>query len=290
MFVEFAQFPAFSLTCVGIVGLIIGSFLNVVIVRFPKMLQMQWRLDAQTYLHDNNELLVNPPHVPYNLLFPPSHCTHCDTPIYILDNIPVLGFLMLKGRCRSCQEPISWRYPLVELLTAFVSVITIYKLGFNWLGIAGLIFTWALIALSFIDIDSHLLPDDIILPFLWGGLLINLQHGFTNIQSALIGAMGAYLFLWSVFWTFRIFTHKEGMGYGDFKFFAMLGAWLGFQKLPMIILIASTIGTIVGIGLILVKHRNKQAPIPFGPFLAIAGWLGLLWGDILSFFPNLTHL
>jgi leader peptidase (prepilin peptidase)/N-methyltransferase len=200
----------------------------------------------------------------------------------MIDNIPVLSFLFLKGQCRHCHTPISWRYPLTEIATALLSLLVAYRFGFSGQTLAALILTWSLIALCLIDYAEQILPDDITLPVLWLGLILNSQALFTSLQSALFGAVVGYLFLWSVYWLFKLVTHKEGMGYGDFKLLAMLGAWLGWQALPMIILLSSVVGVIVGLSMIGFKRLSREQPMPFGPYLAMAGWLSLMWGDKLS--------
>lgn len=252
---------------IGLLGLLVGSFLNVVIVRLPRML-----LSAE----ESSPILA------LNLLSPPSHCPHCLHPIRWFDNIPLLSFLWLKGRCRHCVQPISIRYPLVELLSALLSILV--GVSFGMLPITGvaLLLVWALIALTFIDLEYTLLPDHITLPFIWLGLLINIFEAFTTPTSAILGAITGYLVLWVVYWVFKWVTHKEGIGFGDFKLLAMLGAWLGWQALPLIILLSSLLGTLIGLYLICVGGKTKNTPIPFGPFLAIAGYIALLWGPVIN--------
>lgn len=262
---------------VGIFGLIVGSFLNVVIYRLPIMLQREWaqqcaELSGQPI--ESQEI--------FNLSVPRSRCPHCGHLITALENIPILSYLFLLGRCRGCREKISLRYPTVELLTALLSVFVAWHFGFTWQLAAALIFTWAILAASVIDLDHFLLPDNITLPLLWLGLFSNLFHLYTDLPSAVIGAMIGYLSLWSVYWGFKLLTGKDGMGAGDFKMTAMLGAWLGWQLLLQIILVASLLGSIVGIGLILFGKHDKNVPIPFGPYLAFAGWVNLLWGEPLK--------
>jgi leader peptidase (prepilin peptidase)/N-methyltransferase len=244
----------------GILGLLIGSFLNVVIVRIPRMMDLPEE----------------------NLIFPASHCLACQTPIAWFHNIPIFSFLWLKGRCHHCDQKISLRYPLVELLTLVLSVIVAMRFGFTVTTIGGLLLTWALIALAFIDGEHTILPDTITLPFLWLGLLFNTTEIFATPTNAIIGASAGYFSLFIVFWIFKWITKKEGLGYGDFKLLAMLGAWLGWQALPMIILVSSLLGSIVGISLIVLHKQDKNVPIPFGPFLAIAGFASLLWGTQLN--------
>lgn len=249
-----------------------GSFLNLVIIRLPRMLYNTWQQEAER----GGKLSA------YNLFIPRSHCVHCKHTIAWFDNIPLLGFLWLRGHCRYCHHNISLRYPFIELLTALLSIGVAIRFGLSPLTLAALSLTWALIALTFIDIDHTLLPDNITLPFLWLGLFVNLFTVFQNAESAILGAILGYLFLWTVYWIFKWITHKEGMGYGDFKLLAMLAAWLGWQALPSIILISSFVGSVVGICLILFQGRDKLKPIPFGPFLAMSGFITLLWGSELN--------
>ncbi len=269
---------SYYLFVIFVLGLLIGSFLNVVVVRLPRMLHDSWTAQCYDYL---KQPLPQERPKPYNLIFPRSHCPHCQHRISAWENIPILSFLFLKGRCRSCHMAISWRYPLTEAATALLSILVAYRFGFTWQTLAALIFTWSLIALTLIDFAEQLLPYDITSPLLWLGLLINSQSLFVSLSDALYGAIAGYLFLWSVYWIFKLLTHKEGMGYGDFKLLAMLGAWLGWQILPIIILLSSIVGVIVGLSLIASKRLQRDQPIPFGPYLAMAGWLSLMWGDKL---------
>lgn len=273
---------AFTVLAV-VLGLLIGSFLNVVVYRLPIMMERGWRMQCQEYL-GNSELPAKETKIeePFNLVVPRSRCPHCGHVISALENIPVISYLWLRGRCAECGKPISARYPLVELSTALLSGITAWHFGFGWTAGAALLFTWSLIALTLIDYDHQLLPDDITLPFLWIGLLLSLFGLFTDSTSSIVGAIAGYLSLWSVYILFKWATGKEGMGYGDFKLLAMLGAWLGWQALPVIILLSSVVGAAVGITLILFKGRDKSIPIPFGPYLATAGWLALLWGHEIT--------
>ncbi len=261
----------------AVLGLLVGSFLNVVIVRLPVMLTRQWQ--AQCRELTDPTAATAPAETPYNLVTPRSHCPHCGHSIGALENIPLLSFLWLKGHCSACRQPISWRYPGVELLSGVLSALVVWHFGFGLSALAALLLTWALIALTFIDIDQQLLPDAITLPFLWLGLMVNVFGAFTGLTAAVIGAVAGYLSLWLVFQAFKLVTGKEGMGYGDFKLFALFGAWLGWQMLPLIILLASLVGALVGLSFILLKGRDRRLPIPFGPFLCAAGWLALLWGD-----------
>lgn len=256
------------------IGLSVGSFLNVVIYRLPVMLKRDWRAQA----HEVLELGTPPePVAPFNLITPRSRCPKCEFAIPALHNIPIVSWLLLRGRCGNCKSPISARYPFVELLTAIVSVAVIAVYGYTWTGIAALAFTWAILALTFIDFDTKLLPDQLTLPLLWLGLIVNISTTFTDLGSAVIGAIAGYLVLWSIYWAFKLITGKEGMGYGDFKLLAAMGAWFGWQALPMLILISSVVGIVLGGGMLLIR-RSREA-IPFGPYLAIAGWVTLLAHD-----------
>lgn len=258
-------------------GLFIGSFLNVVIYRLPVMMQRSWRSQCQELLGLEVEQQER-----FNLAIPPSRCPHCKHRIGAFENIPVLSFLLQKGRCKHCGVRISPRYPSIELLSGIVSGVVAWQLGFGWPLLFGLLLSWALIALTFIDFDHQLLPDDITLPLLWLGLLLSLSSLFTDMQSSIIGAVAGYLSLWSVYQLFKLITGKEGMGYGDFKLLAVFGAWFGWQILPLVILLSSLVGAIVGISLILFLGRDRQLPIPFGPYLATAGWIAMLWGDVIT--------
>ncbi|MBT3033386.1 MAG: A24 family peptidase [Candidatus Thiodiazotropha endolucinida] len=260
------------------IGLAVGSFLNVVILRLPKMMENQWRSDCAEL---NGEQATTPSE-PYNLSQPASHCPKCRHKIRFWENIPVISWLLLRGRCSNCKAPISPRYPVIEAMTGLFSFAVAYHFGFTWATLAALFLTWALIALSVIDFDVQLLPDNITLPFLWLGLLISLGNVFTDPRTALIGAAAGYLSLWSVYQLFKRLTGKEGMGYGDFKLLAMLGAWLGWHYLPQIILLSALVGAVVGILLIVVRGRDRNIPIPFGPYLAAAGWISLMWGEQIN--------
>jgi len=282
---------------IALLGLIVGSFLNVVIWRLPQMLRREWASQCYEYLQENIPALETTiqPHFskntkPFNLITPPSHCPQCNHKISVVENIPLISFLFLKGRCRHCKTSISWRYPLIEIFTALLSVIVAFVFGLNLQTFAGLILTWSLFTLSVIDWEHQILPDDITFPLLWLGLIFNIQHVFTDITSAVIGAIAGYLFLWSVYWLFKLFTGKEGMGYGDFKLLAMLGAWLGWSALLKIVLISSFLGAGLGITLILLKRHSKEQPIPFGPFLALGGWVTMLWGDKISKFYTMHFI
>ncbi|WP_148714572.1 prepilin peptidase [Chitinolyticbacter meiyuanensis] len=264
-----------------LLGLLVGSFLNVVIHRLPKMIEAEFRHECATLnLGDD---APPPARASYNLVVPRSACPHCGHQITALENIPIVSYLVLRGRCRGCDARISPRYPLVELLTALLSATVAWMFGPSLAGLAAVVLTWALIALIFIDADTYLLPDSITLPLLWLGLLINLgDAGFTSLTSAVVGAVAGYLSLWTVYWAFKLLTGKEGMGYGDFKLLAALGAWFGWQVLPVIILLSSLAGAVIGIALVLAAKRGFGKPMPFGPYLGIAGWLTLLCGPQLQ--------
>ena len=260
----------------ALIGLVVGSFLNVVIHRIPQMMQRE----SDNYMAMEND--EPPPHADrYNLLAPRSACPACGHQLSAMENIPVVSYLWLRGRCSECRAPISPRYPAVELLTAALSALVVWQLGSSLQGLAALVLVWMLIALTFIDIDTQILPDDLSLPLLWMGLLLNLNGTFVPLADAVIGAAAGYLSLWCVFWLFRLATGKEGIGYGDFKLLAALGAWLGWTMLPLIVLLSSAIGAIVGLLLILLRGHHRDKPIPFCPFLALAGLVALLYGEAL---------
>jgi leader peptidase (prepilin peptidase)/N-methyltransferase len=272
----------FYLVVVALLGLAIGSFLNVVIYRLPVMMEREWRshcaaLDAGS----EPEASAQQTTAKFNLATPRSRCPHCGHAITALENIPVVSYLWLRGRCSDCGAHISLRYPIIEAFTALLSVLVAWHFGFGWPALAGLLLTWALIALTMIDFDHQLLPDSITLPFLWLGLGLSLWGIFVSPSTAIIGAIAGYLSLWLVYWGFKLLTGKEGMGYGDFKLLALLGAWMGWKMLPVIILLSSAVGAVVGISLILFRGRDRSIPIPFGPYLAAAGWIAFLWGDAL---------
>ncbi|WP_075185852.1 prepilin peptidase [Teredinibacter haidensis] len=264
-----------------VLGLMIGSFLNVVIYRLPLSMLAKWKVECKEFLSDNpnteDEVAPN-----FNIAFPASHCPKCKAPIKPWQNIPVLSYLILKGRCHSCKASISIRYPIIEVITGLLSVFCLLILGFSYEAGLALVFTWSLIALTMIDIDHRLLPDGITLPLMWLGILLNSFHLFTDLQSAVYGAILGYGVLWSVFWLFKFATGKEGMGFGDFKLLAALGAWMGWEMLPLIIILSSFVGAAIGIAGILIAGRDKNIPIPFGPYLAIAGWIAFFWGDQIT--------
>lgn len=279
LIVEFlaSQTLAFVL-CAALLGLLVGSFLNVVIHRLPKMLQLDWQQQARETLG-----LGEPEtRATYNLVLPNSQCPHCGHEIRPWENIPVLSYLALRGKCSACKAPISARYPLIELASAVLSGFVAWHFGFTWQAGAMLLLSWGLLAMSMIDIDHQLLPDLLVLPLLWLGLIVNHFGLFATPGDALWGAVFGYLSLWSVFWLFKLVTGKEGMGYGDFKLLAMLGAWGGWQVLPLTILLSSLVGAILGVILLRLRNADSGTPIPFGPYLAIAGWIALLWGDQIT--------
>lgn len=280
----FSQQPTYFYVCVLILGLLIGSFLNVVIHRLPIMMEREFRSEASEYfeLAPAQTPEQQPTEARYNLVVPRSGCPKCQHQITALENIPLVSYLWLKGKCSQCHTAISARYPLVELLTGLLSLAVAINFGVTWQCIAALALTWSLVALTFIDIDRMLLPDSIVLPMLWLGILLNLGGLFSDINSSVIGAVAGYLSLWSVYWAFKLITSKEGMGYGDFKLFALFGAWFGWQYLPMTILLSSVAGAIIGITILAIKGQDKNIPIPFGPYLAIAGWVTLMWGEQIN--------
>lgn len=258
-------------------GLLIGSFLNVVIHRLPIMMERDWQAQCADYAN-----AAPPAGEPLSLVSPRSRCPHCGHPVGALENIPILSYLVLRGRCRGCNQPIGLRYPLVEALTGLLFGYVAWRYGLGLTMAGALVFVAAMIALTFIDIDTQLLPDDITLPLLWAGLLLNLNGTYTPLGDAVIGAAAGYLILWSVYWLFKLVTGKEGMGYGDFKLLAAIGAWLGWQLLPLVILLSSIVGAVVGIALMLFARHGRNVPIPFGPYLASAGLIALFWGKWLN--------
>ncbi len=267
-------------TVIGILGLLVGSFLNVVIYRLPIMLERQWRDECAAFATPDSETPATPEK--FNLMVPRSRCPQCQTMITAGDNIPVLSYLWLRGRCRHCQVPIPRRYPLIELVSGALGTLAAAHFGAGWSGLFAAILTWALLALAVIDFDTQLLPDVITLPILWLGLLVNSAGVFVDLQASVFGAALGYSLLWSVFWLFKLATGKDGMGFGDFKLLAMLGAWLGWQRLPIVLLGASLVGAVVGLALIALAGRAKEKPIPFGPYLACAGWVAMLWGEPIT--------
>ncbi|HHJ11978.1 MAG TPA: prepilin peptidase [Chromatiales bacterium] len=275
----FAQQPWLVWVGGALLGLSVGSFLNVVIHRMPLMLERQWKRECRELLELEAEQETRER---FNLIVPRSRCPHCGHRIGALENIPLLSWLWLRGRCRACREPIGLQYPMVELFTALLTLLVLWRLGPTAQALAAMLFTWTLIALSGIDLKIYILPDNITLPLLWLGLLLNWQGLYTSLDSALLGAVAGYLSLWLLYHGFRLLTGKEGMGYGDFKLFAAIGAWLGWQMLPLVIILAAVAGAVIGIGLIVLRGRDRAQPIPFGPFLAIGGWVALMWGEEIT--------
>ena len=282
----FTQSPYIFVAVVFAFSMVIGSFLNVVIFRLPIMMEREWREQAEEILKTPAD---NLPEGRFNLVVPRSRCPSCGAQIKAWQNIPVLSYLLLSAQCANCQSGISVRYPLVELLTAALAGFAAWHFGFGWEALAAVFFTFALLSISLIDIDHQLIPDSIVIPLMWAGLLMSLLHPlsgadtlFISPRDAMVGAIAGYLSLWSVYQLFKLVTGKEGMGYGDFKLLAALGAWLGWQSLPTIILLSAVVGAIVGITLIVVRGRDRQLPIPFGPYLAAAGWITMLYGDALK--------
>lgn len=262
-------------------GLMVGSFLNVVIHRLPKMMERDWQCQCRELLGQESSPAV----APYNLVVPRSACPHCGHQITALENIPVLSYLWLGGKCAGCKAHISARYPSVELLTGVLAGMVAWKFGIGMMALAAFLFAACLVALTFIDFDTQLLPDDITLLLLWAGLLFNLDFGFTDLRSAVVGAMAGYLFLWAVYWAFKLITGKEGMGYGDFKLLAAIGAWFGWKLLPAVILLSSIVGSVIGMVLILLARHGRNVPMPFGPYLALGGIAALFWGEhLLQFY------
>ena len=276
--------PVLPLVLAAVVGLCVGSFLNVVIHRVPKMLERGWRAQCAEL-----SWASTPDQPTYNLIVPRSQCPACGHPIGALQNIPVVSYLVLRGRCAACNAPISARYPIVELLTATLSVAAVLKFGTTPTALAACVLVWMLIALTFIDVDTQLLPDNLTLPLLWAGLLANVLGALpeVSLRESVIGAVAGYLTLWIVYWLFKLIRGKEGMGYGDFKLLAALGAWLGWKSLPAIVLMASAVGAVIGIGLVVFKGRDHQIPLAFGPYLAVAGAIVLFFGRplIALYFP-----
>lgn len=264
-----------------LLGLAVGSFLNVVILRLPRIMEREWRKECRQLLELEEE---SGDEQKFNLNSPPSHCPVCGHGITALENIPVLSYLILGGKCSSCGSAISLRYPAVEIFSGIITLLVAMHFGVTLQALLAALLGWSLIALSGIDLDHQLLPDSITLPFLWLGILVNMFGLFTDVYSSLFGVMAGYLSLWFVYMIFKLLTGKEGMGYGDFKLLAMLGAWMGWQMLPLIIILSSAVGAVVGISLILFKNHGRSQPIPFGPYLAAAGWLALLYG------PAIMHI
>lgn len=283
--------PMWLLILGGLLSLLVGSFLNVVIYRVPLMLQRSWQHECALILEDDERIKEAEQQPAFNLMKPGSHCPQCDSKIKPWQNIPVFSFLLQKGKCANCNTAISARYPLVELATALLSLLVLWTFGNTAASAYGLILCWSLIALTMIDVDHQLLPDNITLPLVWLGLIANVSGTFVDLETAVWGAIAGYLSLWSVFWLFKLLTGKDGMGYGDFKLLAALGAWLGWQMLPLIIILSSLVGAILG-SLALLKSKQAQStPIPFGPYLAVAGGIAMIWGDqIVQAYLNYSGL
>lgn len=278
--------PAFYLGTIFILGLLVGSFLNVVIFRLPHMMETDWKEQCCELLE------LDPPDKPedqsiFNLITPRSRCPDCDHQITVIENIPVISYLILKGKCSQCKNKISLRYPLIELISAILVTTTAFYFGVTYQALFAICLTWALITLSMIDFDHQLLPDDITLPLLWLGIILSFFNIFTDIHSSVLGAIFGYGSLWLVYITFKLITGKEGMGHGDFKLLALFGAWFGWQALPLIVVLSSFVGATVGISLIIFKSHTRNTAIPFGPYLALAGWTYMLWGQyIMSTYLN----
>ncbi len=267
------------------IGLSVGSFLNVVAYRLPKMMERDWKRECHEFLE------LEPPQTEedlkkFNLATPASACPHCGHKLRAWENIPVISYLFLKAKCSSCGSKISMQYPAVELITAIASLLAAYTFGVTIQTVAALFLTWVLITLTLIDLKTQLLPDSITLPLLWLGILLSFFDVFTDLTSSVVGAMAGYLILWSVYQLFKLLTGKEGMGFGDFKLLAALGAWIGYSYLPQIILVSSVVGSVFGISMLIIGKTKQQQPIPFGPYLAVAGWIALLWGEAI----NTTYL
>ena len=276
----FPQYPAAFITCALIIGLLVGSFINVLAWRLPKMLERSWQTQAREVL-DLPHAAKKPV---YNLMRPHSHCPHCEHPLRFWENIPLLSYVLLGGKCSQCKTAISPRYPLTELACGLLSAFIAWHFGFTSQAVWMLMLTWGLLAICLIDAEHQIVPDVLVLPLLWLGLLVNSFALFTSLAQAVWGAALGYISLWSIFWVFKLITGKDGMGYGDFKLLAMLGAWGGLAILPMTILLSSLVGAIVGGSLLILRRRQASSPIPFAPYLAIAGWIALLWGGQMSTF------
>ena len=280
LFDVLAAYPLLLFLFTAILGLLVGSFLNVVIYRLPVMMEREWKTECRLILELDEPAREtrNKPET-FNLAHPRSCCPHCQTQIKAWQNIPVISYLILGGKCGHCSKPISCRYPIIEAFTGLLSVIIAWQFGVSFQTLAALLFTWCLISLTMIDADHKLLPDQLTLPLLWLGLLVNSAGLFTSLFDAVWGAIGGYLILWSVYWLFKLLTGKEGMGYGDFKLLAALGAWMGWQSLLTIILMSSLVGAVIGSLILFINNRGRSTTIPFGPYLAAAGWITFLWGE-----------
>jgi leader peptidase (prepilin peptidase)/N-methyltransferase len=285
MFEPFSSSPALFIVVVVLLALLVGSFLNVVIYRLPLMMQREWRLQADEIVAEPGPEL---PDGPFNLVLPRSRCPSCGEQIAAANNIPVVSWLILRGKCANCKSPISMRYPAIEAMTALLTGMVAWRFGFGVEALAAIVLTWVLIAICFIDIDHQLIPDSMSMPLIWIGLFLSLFHPmsgsemlFVAPKDAIVGALAGYLSLWSVNYLFRMIRGKDGMGYGDFKLLAALGAWLGYQMLPMIILVSAAVGATIGIGMIIFLKHDRRVPIPYGPYLATAGWVAMMWGPAL---------
>jgi leader peptidase (prepilin peptidase)/N-methyltransferase len=271
--------PNLYIIVAGTLGLLIGSFLNVVIHRLPLMMEREWRGECESLLNSDS---TSGELEPFNLMTPRSRCPSCNHEITALENIPVISYVVLGGKCKGCKASISIRYPVIEVTSAIAAIAVSIHFGFSAAGISALALSWGLISLAAIDIDTQLLPDAITLPLLWAGIIVNYFDVFVSLEESVLGAIFGYLSLWTVFWGFKLVTGKDGMGYGDFKLLAVLGAWLGWQVLPVVIIVSSVVGACVGISMMLFAAHDKSKPIPFGPYLAIAGWIALVWGDEIT--------
>lgn len=281
--------PGVLTTIAVLMGLVVGSFLNVVIHRLPRMMEREWKAQAadvlvESKLEDCAKKLQAGSSGPqrYDLILPPSSCPSCGHRIRAIENVPIVSYLLLRGRCANCKTRISPRYPVIESVSGMLAGLAVWHFGFALAALAVMLFAWALLALTVIDIDTQLLPDDITLPLLWMGLLLNIRGTFATLPESVIGAVAGYLSLWSVYWLFKLVTGKEGMGFGDFKLLSAIGAWLGWKMLPLVILLSSFVGAFVGIVLIAFGSRSRNTPIPFGPYLAAAGLIAVLWGEHIN--------
>jgi leader peptidase (prepilin peptidase)/N-methyltransferase len=275
-FIESFANPAVFVTVSLLAGFAAGSFLNVVIHRLPRMMEREWEAQCAELRGEKPPAAAR-----YNLAFPRSACPACGHRLNALENIPLLSYVVLRGKCSACGAAIGLRYPVVEAVTAALTAYCAWRFGFSWVALGAMLFTWSLIALACIDIDTQLLPDSITLPLLWAGLLFNFRGAFVDLPAAVLGAVAGYLVLWTVYWLFKLATGKEGMGFGDFKLLAAIGAWLGWKMIPFVILASSLVGAVVGIALMIFARRGRDVPIPFGPYLAGAGLIALFWGPIL---------
>jgi len=291
----FVEFPAVFIATAFVVALLIGSFLNVVVYRLPIMMERDIRAECEEILA---EPATDMPEGRFDLVAPRSRCPSCGQMITALQNIPLLSWIALGGKCAGCKAPISARYPVVEALTAILTAIVAWRFGFGWEGLAAIVLTWVLIAISIIDIDHQIIPDSMSLPLVWMGLALSLFHPlsgssvlFVDPKTAIVGALAGYLSLWSVYHVFRLVTGKEGMGYGDFKLLAALGAWLGWQVLPLIVVLSALVGAVTGVAMMVAAKHDRNVPIPFGPFLATAGWVAMLYGqEIVDSYLNISGL